>query len=105
MLTRLALSRIAACKSLSRVQRKFVFNRCIRPLLMRWAYRKLFFLLSILGAAAIVQKMFGSWSGVVLFTLVVLFGTDMFDLMIVVFHRQQIEKFIQGHEAEIRAVS
>jgi hypothetical protein len=107
MLASLALLGLPEWKMLSRVQRRFVWQHFIQPILTRWhmmiakacLVALAVFLASLLGA-------FNSTSGTLIVMFLAVFVlTDLVDLLLLTRHRQQVASYIHSHGAEIQTAA
>ena len=109
MQTHLALLRLGPWAALSRAQRGYVREHFVRPLLHRWYWSLLRFLLVLLGYSA-GTFLVGYhpwwvhhwWCAVPLFVLAG-YLPDLLDTVLVAYHREKIGHYIQEHEDEIKA--
>jgi hypothetical protein len=105
MLTYLALFRVAAWKSLSRVQRRFVAKSCIHPLLFRWQTIAAKTCLLVFAIVAVTSWLHpsGYWRELMTVFFVVLIGAGLFDLVCIALHQQRASDYIRDHAAEIQS--
>ena len=107
MLTYLALFRMPEWTTLSRIQRRAVYKRCIRPLLLRWQVlvaRTVFLIIAIVAATTLLHTAPG-WHAFITVFVTVLLGSSLFDLVFIASKRQQIGQFIQSHAEEIQSAA
>ncbi len=106
MLTYLPLLLVQPWKALSRRQRRFVWRQCVHPLTTRWPLMlaKSVLLFCALMAVVLPGKFHG-WQEYLAIFVVMLFTTDVFDMILVARFRQRIVSYIQEHGPEIQSVA
>lgn len=107
MITHLALLHVPEWMTLSKVQRQFVWQHCVHPLLTRLLFvRTKFVFLFLLIPAAYWFGAFGSLAlSIATIFVIVFLIPELLDLWLVSRHRQDIEAYIQSHGSEIQSVA
>jgi hypothetical protein len=106
MIINLALLRNPLWTELSKVQRRFVWQHCVHPLLTRFPVKlaKTVFVFGFIGAAYWFGA-FGSLVPSVIVIIAVIFLVPEFlDVCVIACHRQDIETYIQSHGSDIQSV-
>ncbi len=92
--------------ALSRVQRRFVWNSCVYPLLAQWP-TKVAELCTSLVVIAVAFRFggFDHFAGALITIVAAGFIVPLlFGWLVVIRHRHDIEKFIQSHGPEIQSL-
>ena len=107
MLAYLALLGLPEWKTLSRVQRRFVWRHFIHPILTRW--QMMVAKMGLVLLAVLIGSLLGAFStttGTFIVMFVVIFVvTDLVDLLLLTRHRQQVASYIHSHGAEIQTAA
>ena len=106
MITYLALLRFPQWMALSKVQRRFVWQHCVHPLLTRLPVllAKTVLVFGFIGAAYWFG-VFGSLVPSIIMMIAVIFLIpELLDVWVIARHRQDIETYIQSHGSDIQSV-
>jgi len=105
MLTYFLLARLSLWAPLSPAQRRFVWEQCIHPMLIRWPM--MVARPCLLGLALVFGKWAGasqSWLGVGLVFLAGILLGDLVELALIFQRRQRVRQYLKDHAAEIQSV-
>jgi uncharacterized membrane protein YoaK (UPF0700 family) len=93
--------------ALSRVQRRYVWRRCVHPLLTRLPVMltKIVLLFLCVITASRIGAFDSFVPSLVTMIVVIFLIPESLDLWLVARHRQDIEAFIQSHESDIQSMA
>jgi hypothetical protein len=92
--------------TLTRIQRRRVWEQFIYPLLSRWPWLVGKFVLVFLVAMDVVwREPLRGWKQNVAIFLVILLGNDVLDLAFLALWRRRVAEYIRQHETQIRSTA
>ena len=106
MITYLALLSFPEWMALSKVQRRFVWQHCVHPLLRRLPVllAKTVLVFGFIGAAFWFGAFGSLLPSIIVMIAVIFLIPELLDVWVIARQRQYIKTYIQGHESEIQSV-